>query len=97
MTKSDMRDLLDHLIEAENEAIKRHQIQLEFLEELRAEMHNRPRAMQGKPTSRKVTKTIKQAVLTIRKAQPDLPQHEIARRLKITPARVSEIVAGKRT
>lgn len=89
MRKSDMRDLLDRMI-ADAEA------HLDNLKKLRAEMRNRPPKMHGRATSQTVTPAIRQQILQIRATIPDLPQHEIAKLLHITPARVSETVAGKR-
>ena len=89
MRKCDMREMLDRMIED----AERHLCDLKLL---RAEMKNRPPRMMGKSTSVTVTPEIKFRILQIRATVPDMPQHEIAKILHITPARVSEVVAGKR-
>lgn len=91
-----MRNMLDHMIAEGYELQKRWKNLIEDMEELRAEMHNRPPQMRGKATSVKVTRAVAREIRAIHKARPDLPQHEIARLLDITPARVSETIAGKR-
>lgn len=90
MTKSDMRKILDILI-------RDTYILVERLEELRMEMHNRPRKMHGKITSVAVTHKVRRHILAIHHADPSLPQHEIARIVNVMPGRVSEVIAGKRT
>lgn len=91
-----MRDMLDRMIKEGYQQKQALQALIEDMEELRAEMHNRPRQMRGKNTSKSVTKAVHEAILRIHAKHPDLPQHEIARMLSITPARVSEAIAGKR-
>lgn len=85
-----MRVLLDHLIRETYKIV-------EQLEELRLEMHNRPRQMRGRVTSNRTTPKVKAQILKIHAVDPNLPQHEIARIVNVQPGRVSEIIAGKRT
>lgn len=90
MTKEDMRVEVDAILDALHELYHR-------LYAVRDELHNRPPIMRGENTSVTVDGSVVEAVLAMHEAYPEMPQHEIAKRIGLNPGRVSEILAGKRT
>jgi hypothetical protein len=90
MTKEDMRVEIDAILDASHGLYHR-------LYAVRDELHNRPPVMRGEHTSVTVDESVIEAVIRMHEENPEMPQHEIAKRVGVNPGRVSEILAGKRT
>lgn len=58
------------------------------------EIRRRPMRSRAPAT---MTSQVAATIRRMKAANPNMPQHEIARRLNVNPGRVSEVLRGKRT
>jgi transcriptional regulator with XRE-family HTH domain len=67
------------------------------LNDLADEIGRRPIRQRAPTTSARMTSAVRAQIKAMKAAEPDLSQHEIARRLNLNPGRVSETLRGKRS
>jgi hypothetical protein len=67
------------------------------LSDLADEIARRSVRQRAPSTSAPMTDAVRAEIKAMKAAEPDLSQHEIAKRLNLNPGRVSETLRGKRS
>jgi hypothetical protein len=69
----------------------------EELNDLADEIARRPSGQRAPISSAPMTDELRQEIIALKEANPDLSHAEIGRRLNVNPGRVSETLRGKRS
>lgn len=81
-----LRRKVGHLVPAE----------ISSLEDVIGQMHNRTASSRARSTSVPITPAVEAQIRWLRRADPAMPQHEIATRVGTNQGRVNETLIGKR-
>jgi hypothetical protein len=72
------------------------QLSCDELNELATEIGRRPSGERAARTSTPITDSLRDQIIAMKEADPNLSQAEIGKRLNLNPGRVSETLKGKR-